>query len=182
MCGIAGMVGVADERLLSQMLSRTRHRGPDDTGMYLGRRDTPMERIALGSNRLSILDLSLAGHQPMSNEDASVWVVYNGEIYNFPELRKQLISQGHHLRSRTDSEILPHLYEQYGATMVNRLNGMFAFALWDERMKIDAFRDHGLSPWLRTSRLVSYFAPEIKAPAGCRPSDLYSHRISIAPS
>lgn len=170
MCGIAGMVGVADERLLSQMLSRTRHRGPDDTGMYLGRRDTPMEQIALGSNRLSVLDLSSAGHQPMSNEDASVWVVYNGEIYNFPELRKQLISQGHHLRSRTDSEILPHLYEQYGSTMVNRLNGMFAFALWDERAeKLVLFRDRmGIKPvyYAQVGRRL-YFASEIKALLAC---------------
>jgi len=170
MCGIAGMVGVCDEQLLGEMLARTRHRGPDDSGTYLGTRDTQMERVALGNNRLSILDLSPAGHQPMSNEDGTVWVVYNGEIYNFPELRRELIAQGHRLHSHTDSEILPHLYEQYGAAMVNRLNGMFAFAVWDERkQKLLIFRDRmGIKPlyYAQAGRRL-YFASEIKALLAC---------------
>src|SRR3954470_20715856 len=121
MCGIAGMVGVSDESLLAEMLVRTRHRGPADSGVYLGNRDSSTERVALGNNRLSILDLSPAGHQPMSNEDGTIWVAYNGEIYNFPELRRELKRQGHQLRSETDSEILPHLYEQDGVEMAKRL-------------------------------------------------------------
>ena len=170
MCGIAGMVGVSDEHLLSEMLACIRHRGPDDSGKYLGKRHTQMEPVALGNNRLSILDLSAAGHQPISNEGRTIWVVYNGEIYNFRELRQELISQGHRLHSQTDSELLPHLYEQYGAAMVSRLNGMFAFALWDERkQKLLIVRDRmGIKPlyYAQAGRRL-YFASEIKALLAC---------------
>jgi len=166
MCGIAGMVGVSDESLLAEMLVRTRHRGPDDSGVYLGNRDSSTERVALGNNRLSILDLSPAGHQPMSNEDGTIWVAYNGEIYNFPELRRELKRQGHQLRSETDSEILPHLYEQDGVEMAKRLNGMFAFALLDEPgQRLFLFRDRmGIKPlyYAKVGRKL-YFASEIKA-------------------
>lgn len=170
MCGIAGMVGISDESLLTEMLVRTRHRGPDDSGMYLGSRDRFRNRVALGNNRLSVLDLSPAGHQPMSNEDGAIWVVYNGEVYNFPELRSELLGQGHQLRSETDSEILPHLYEQYGPEMAKRLNGMFAFALWDEpAQKLLLFRDRmGIKPlyYAQAGRKL-YFASEIKALLAC---------------
>jgi asparagine synthase (glutamine-hydrolysing) len=170
MCGIAGMVGISDESLLAEMLLRTRHRGPDDSGMYLGSRDRSKHRIALGNNRLSVLDLSHAGHQPMSNEDGAIWVVYNGEIYNFPQLREELVSHGHQLRSETDSEILPHLYEQYGTGMAKHLNGMFAFALWDEAaQKLFLFRDRmGIKPlyYAQAGRKL-YFASEIKALLAC---------------
>src|SRR5437868_12403908 len=142
MCGIAGMAGDADEFVLNEMLARIRHRGPDDTGTYLTPRSRGGERAALGNNRLSIIDLSPAGHQPMSNEDGTVWVAYNGEVYNFAELRNELESDGHRFHSHTDSEILPHLYEKYGPKMVSRLNGIFAFALWDANAEqLWLFRD-----------------------------------------
>ena len=170
MCGIAGMAGTADEFLLREMLLRTRHRGPDDTGIYSTPRNHPGQQVAIGNNRLSILDLSAAGHQPMANEDRSVWVVYNGEIYNFAELRQELLSAGHRLLSRTDTEVLPHLYEKFGPDMVNRLNGIFAFALWDAKTEqLWLFRDRmGVKPLYYTqvgSRL--YFASEIKALLAC---------------
>src|SRR5690348_10091655 len=122
------MAGDSDEFVLRDMLSRIRHRGPDDTGIYLTSRNRVGPRVAIGNNRLSILDLSPAGHQPMANEDRTVWVAYNGEIYNFAELRQELASDGHHFTSCSDTEVLPHLYEKYGAAMVKRLNGIFAFA------------------------------------------------------
>ncbi|PYX53706.1 MAG: asparagine synthetase B, partial [Acidobacteria bacterium] len=148
MCGIAGIAGEADELVVKDMLARIRHRGPDDTGIYATPRNHPGAKVAMGNNRLSILDLSPAGHQPTSNEDGTVWVAYNGEIYNFAELRQELENDGHRFLSHTDTEILPHLYEKYGPDMVNRLNGMFAFALWDgmaERLWL--FRDRmGVKP------------------------------------
>jgi len=126
--------------------------------------------VAIGNNRLSILDLSPAGHQPMSNENGTVWVAYNGEIYNFAELRQELESDGHRLLSHTDTEILPHLYEKYGPNMVNRLNGIFAFALWDGKAeRLWLFRDRmGVKPLYYAqigTRL--YFASEIKALLAC---------------
>jgi asparagine synthase (glutamine-hydrolysing) len=165
MCGIAGMAGVADKPLLDAMLLRIRHRGPDDSGTYVSEVPDPSAQVALGNTRLSILDLSAAGHQPMSNEDGTVWVAYNGEIYNFQELRSELESDGHRFRSHTDTEILPHLYEKYGVGMVRRLNGMFAFAIWDARdRKLLIFRDRmGIKPLYYAQcgdRL--YFASEIK--------------------
>jgi len=170
MCGIAGMAGVADELLLKEMLAITRHRGPNDTGIYVAEVHSPSACVAIGNNRLSIIDLSPAGHQPMSNEDGTVWVVYNGEIYNFPELRKELVSDGHQFKSRTDTEVLVHLYEKYGTEMVKRLNGMFAFALWDvARQELFIFRDRmGIKPLYYTQvggRL--YFASEVKALLVC---------------
>jgi asparagine synthase (glutamine-hydrolysing) len=160
------MAGIVDEPLLQEMLFRMRHRGPDDSGMFFARGSTAAGRIALGNNRLSILDLSDAGHQPMSNEDQSIWVAYNGEIYNFRELRAELEADGHTFRSHTDTEVLPHLYETYGRAMVNRLNGMFAFAVWDaRRQKLFLFRDRmGIKPlYYSQSGDHLYFASEIKA-------------------
>lgn len=170
MCGIAGMAGTADEFVLSEMLARIRHRGPDDTGIYATPRNHPGEKVAIGNNRLSIIDLSAAGHQPMANENGTVWVAYNGEIYNFAALREELLSDGHCLLSHTDTEVLPHLYEKYGPDMVNRLNGIFAFALWDTKAEqLWLFRDRmGVKPLYYAqvgSRL--YFASEIKALLAC---------------
>ena len=99
MCGIAGMAGIAEEVLLRQMLAVTRHRGPNDSGVYAARGATAAARVAIGNNRLSIIDLSPAGHQPMCNEDRTVWVAYNGETYNFAELRQELIGDGHQFKS-----------------------------------------------------------------------------------
>lgn len=170
MCGIAGMAGIADEPLLKEMLRITRHRGPNDSGTYVVEGLTSASRIAIGNNRLSIIDLSEAGHQPMCNEDGTIWVAYNGEVYNFAELRKELVSDGHEFKSRTDTEVLVHLYEKYGAAMVTRLNGMFAFAIWDARRReLLIFRDRmGIKPLYYTmvgDRL--YFASEIKALLAC---------------
>ncbi|MGA1369273.1 MAG: asparagine synthetase B family protein, partial [Blastocatellia bacterium] len=131
MCGIVGMVAppegvpVEGERVRA-MARAIVHRGPDDEGFHL----TP--RVGLGMRRLSIIDLS-TGHQPIGNEDGSLQVVFNGEIYNYRSLREELLARGHQLRTASDTEVLVHLYEDLGDDLVSRLNGMFAFALWDER-------------------------------------------------
>src|ERR1700692_172315 len=117
MCGIAGMAGAANEGLLRKMLSRIRHRGPDDCGTYSVDGPSPAQRVAIGNNRLSIIDLSSAGHQPMCNEDGTVWVVYNGEVFNFQELRRGLVADGHQFHSHTAPEGLIHFYEKYGPVM-----------------------------------------------------------------
>ncbi|MDQ3698832.1 MAG: asparagine synthase (glutamine-hydrolyzing) [Gemmatimonadota bacterium] len=144
MCGISGALYRAGAVSRELPDARQRHRGPDDTGHYADSR----ARAELWFRRLSILDLSAAGHQPMPNEDDSVWLVFNGEIYNHRELRAELEAKGHRFRSRTDSEVLVHLWEEHGRAMVERLNGMFAFCVWDER-RGEAFlaRDHaGIKP------------------------------------
>ena len=133
MCGIAGYLHLdrerkAEARLLSRMVDRIRHRGPDDTGLYV------MGNVALGACRLSIIDLA-GGHQPLCNEDGSCWVAYNGEIYNFLALRDELIGCGHQFRTKCDTEVLVHAYEEYGLEFITKLHGMFAFALWDERAR-----------------------------------------------
>jgi asparagine synthase (glutamine-hydrolysing) len=170
MCGIAGMAGVADRELMGRMLARIRHRGPDDSGMYASNSGESAGCAVLGNNRLSILDLSSKGHQPMSNGDGNIWVAYNGEIFNFRELRAELQADGYPFYSETDTEILPHLFEKYGPAMVNRLNGMFAFAVWDGRtQELLLFRDRmGVKPLYYTqvgNRL--YFASETKALFEC---------------
>jgi asparagine synthase (glutamine-hydrolysing) len=131
MCGIAGYVlpqGKADLGLVRSMCDRIRHRGPDDEGFHLD------GGCALGMRRLSIIDLS-TGHQPMANEDRSLWVVFNGEIYNYRELRAHLEARGHHFQTNSDTETLIHLYEEEGPGGVSRLRGMFAYALWDARQR-----------------------------------------------
>jgi asparagine synthase (glutamine-hydrolysing) len=136
MCGIAGILAfderlAIDEATVGRMTDVLRHRGPDDAGIYA----LPEQRVALGHRRLSIIDLSTAGHQPMSNEDGTVWITYNGEIYNHPGLRAELEARGHRFRSATDTEAIVHLYEEEGPRCVERLQGMFAFALWDARRR-----------------------------------------------
>ena len=170
MCGIAGMAGVEDKPLLDAMLAITRHRGPDDWGTYMAGGTTPASMLAFGNNRLKILDLSVAGHQPMGTSDGAVQVVFNGEIFNFQELRRELESDGYCFRSHADTEILAPLYLKYGSTMVERLNGMFAFGLWDVRQRtLMIARDRmGIKPLYYTQiggRL--YFASEIKALLAC---------------
>ena len=135
MCGICGIVYTDTERrvdpaLLERMTPVLAHRGPDDQGVWC------KDHVGLGHVRLSIIDLSPQGHQPMSNEDDSVWITYNGEIYNFLELREELQQKGHHFRSRTDTEVIVHLWEEEGVRCVERLRGMFAFAIWDDRQKV----------------------------------------------
>ena len=113
------------------MAASQSHRGPDDEGAWAD----PAQRVALSHRRLSIIDLSAAGHQPMSNEDGTVWITYNGEVYNHEALRSELEAKGHTYRSRTDTETILHLYEEEGPDCVSRLDGMFAFAIWDARRR-----------------------------------------------
>jgi len=124
MCGIVGMLGTPDREVLARMLAAITHRGPDDEGTHFS------PPVALGSRRLSIIDLA-GGHQPMTNEDGSLWVSFNGEIYNHAEVREELLSRGHTFRTHCDTEVLLHAYEEDGDDFVHRLLGIFAFALWD---------------------------------------------------
>jgi len=146
MCGIAGIWGEANEDLIRRMTETIAHRGPDDAGVKVFK--DSHQAVSLGHRRLSIIDLSSAGHQPMANEDETIWVILNGEIYNFPALREQLLAAGHRFRSRTDTEVLLHGYEQWGIEFVNKLNGIFAFALWDSvRQQLHLVRDrYGVKP------------------------------------
>src|SRR5262245_38113814 len=138
MCGIAGFVESADTRspfapdeshaLIHRMCGVIRHRGPDDEGVFVD------EGVALGMRRLSIIDLS-TGHQPIHNEDGTVWIVFNGEIYNFRELRAELEAAGHRFYTSTDTETIVHAYEQWGTKAVARLRGMFGLAIWDLRSR-----------------------------------------------
>src|ERR1051326_8139135 len=131
MCGIIGFVNfdreqTADPQTARAMAAAIVHRGPDDEGFYFN------GNVAMGMRRLSIIDLA-GGHQPISNEDGSVWVVFNGEIYNYRELRELLLARGHHLKTNSDTETLIHLYEEEGPEGLRRLRGMFAYAIWDAR-------------------------------------------------
>ncbi|HET9909626.1 MAG TPA: asparagine synthase (glutamine-hydrolyzing) [Anaerolineales bacterium] len=134
MCGICGIIyhdprrRVSNE-LVTQMNNVIHHRGPDDSGEYIN------GNVGLGFRRLAIIDLSPTGHQPMTNEDGSVWIVFNGEIYNYQELREELLAKGHKFNSRTDTETILHLWEEEGERCVERLRGMFALALWDSKQQ-----------------------------------------------
>ncbi|HEY6349379.1 MAG TPA: asparagine synthase (glutamine-hydrolyzing) [Candidatus Angelobacter sp.] len=133
MCGIYGEI--SDRPAPAECGEVIRHRGPDDAGEQVFALREPRLYVSLLHRRLSIIDLSPAGHQPMSNEDGTVWAVFNGEIYNFQELREQLIAAGHRFQSRTDTETIIHGYEQWGEEVIPRLHGMFALAIWDGRQK-----------------------------------------------
>ena len=131
MCGICGKLeydptAEIPPELLQRMMDVISHRGPDGEGKYLS------GPVGLGHRRLAIIDLN-TGAQPMTNEDGTVWIVFNGEIYNFPELRRELLAKGHHFSSTTDTEVIIHLYEEYGVDCLSRLRGMFAFAIWDKK-------------------------------------------------
>jgi asparagine synthase (glutamine-hydrolysing) len=164
MCGISGFV---DGRgldpgasvLLKKMTDCIIHRGPDDEGFYLD------DRAALGIRRLSIIDLA-TGHQPIHNEDKTVWIVLNGEIYNFPEIKRDLVARGHAFYTNSDTEVIVHLYEERGADFVQALNGMFAVALWDAKnRRLVLARDRlGVKPLhYRMDGTRLYFASEIKS-------------------
>jgi asparagine synthase (glutamine-hydrolysing) len=167
MCGIAGLANCGDREVLGRMAHVQAHRGPDDSGLW-ERRFPDGSYIGLGSRRLAILDLSADGHMPMCNEDRTVWITYNGEIYNFAELRRELQGKGHRFASNTDTEVVIHLYEQEGADCVQRLQGMFAFAICDLRSgrpELFLARDHfGVKPFYYAQRGRKLaFASEVKA-------------------
>lgn len=164
MCGICGKVAFVPEEtptpeLIRSMAETIRHRGPDDDGYYLS------GPVGLGFRRLSIIDLA-GGHQPLSNEDQSIWIAFNGEIYNYRELREYLLARGHILRTRSDTEVIVHLYEEFGADCVEKLRGMFAFALWDKNTQaLLLARDRvGIKPlYYRLTDRSFLFGSEIKA-------------------
>jgi asparagine synthase (glutamine-hydrolysing) len=164
MCGISGLFYFdrqrqVEEFVIDRMRHAARHRGPDDTGLYLN------GNVGLGFNRLSIIDLA-GGHQPLSNEDGTVWVVFNGEIYNFQSLHKELENRGHRFRTHSDTETIVHAWEEYGEACVEKLRGMFAFAIWDERRQVlFAARDRiGIKPFYYYQDAQCFaFASEIKS-------------------
>src|SRR3954447_19284322 len=167
MCGITGILATSDafpcdEKLVTTMRDRMTHRGPDDGGSWASEDGT----VALGHRRLSIVDLSAAGHNPMPNEDGTVWITYNGEVYNHKALRAELEAKGHVYRSQTDTETILHLYEEEGPACVERLQGMFAFAIWDERRReLFIARDRlGIKPLYYSRQPGGFvFGSEIKA-------------------
>ncbi|HTT22803.1 MAG TPA: asparagine synthase (glutamine-hydrolyzing) [Candidatus Sulfotelmatobacter sp.] len=164
MCGICGKLAFGSNETVSPELVKTmadmiHHRGPDDEGYYVS------GQIGLGFRRLAIIDLQ-SGHQPLSNEDGSIWIIFNGEIYNYQELRALLLGKGHVFKTQTDTEVIVHLYEEFGPDCLKKLRGMFAFAIWDGNTKtLLLARDRvGIKPLyyrLNDSSLV--FASEIKA-------------------
>lgn len=164
MCGICGIVTFqpdcsGDRNVIRRMNNTLRHRGPDDEGYYSD------SHVSFGMRRLSIIDLH-TGHQPISNENQDIWVVYNGEIYNFKQIRAELEQRGHIFKTQTDTEIIVHAYEEYGDGCVNYFNGMFAIALWDLRKRrLFMARDRlGIKPlyyWMGQDRLV--FGSELKS-------------------
>lgn len=164
MCGICGVYNYrfdkpVDEALLRSMSAQIVHRGPDDDGFYVD------GALGLGMRRLSIIDIE-GGHQPISNEDGSIWIVFNGELYNFPDLRRELQPKGHVFRTRSDTETVIHAYEEWGLDAFSKLNGMFGFALWDSRnQELILARDpFGVKPLYYTERNGRFlFGSEIKA-------------------
>ena len=164
MCGICGIFHTdrsrrAERDALGAMNQRIAHRGPDDDGFFID------ENVGLAMRRLSIIDIR-TGHQPIANEDENVWIVYNGELYNHQGLRKELEAQGHRYRTKSDTETIIHLYEQYGRDCVNYLRGMFAFAIWDRRKRrLFIARDRlGIKPlYYRYDGRTLLFGSEIKA-------------------
>ncbi|MGA7220678.1 MAG: asparagine synthase (glutamine-hydrolyzing) [Candidatus Sulfotelmatobacter sp.] len=180
MCGIAGILELgsdehADATALRRMCDAMAHRGPDDDGFFAE------GRIGLGMRRLSIVDVA-NGHQPMSSEDGSVWIVFNGEIYNHRALREDLIGRGHRYRTQSDTETIVHLYEEYGKDCVRHLRGMFAFAIWDAKRKsIFIARDRlGIKPlYYRLSERTFLFGSEIKVLFAGRGSRAEFNRASL---
>ena len=147
MCGICGELHFnRDHRVTSEdirkMTDSMAHRGPDDDGVYL---DGP---VGLGFRRLSIIDVS-GGHQPLCNERGNIWIVFNGEIYNYLSLHDELVKKGHLFKTKSDTEVIVHLYEEYGESCVTKLRGMFAFSIWDaEKQQLFCARDRfGIKPF-----------------------------------
>lgn len=165
MCGICGIINqdrekLVDRKMIVAMARSMKHRGPDDEGFFVE------NNVGLGHQRLSIIDLSPNARQPISNEDGSLYLVFNGEIYNYLELRKELVAKGHVFRSQSDSEVIIHLYEDKGFECVTHLNGMYAFAIWDARKQLlFSTRDRfGIKPFYYSLHNGCFaFASEIKA-------------------
>ena len=159
MCGICGFTGRSKDELIERMTDSMVHRGPDARGTHIE------DRVSLGQRRLSIIDPSPQGNQPMCNEDGSLWLVYNGEIYNFREIRQRLLRAGHRFRSDTDTEVVLHAYEEYGEACLDEFNGMFAFALWNRPLgRLMLARDRlGVKPlyYMQLGKIL-YFASELK--------------------
>lgn len=167
MCGLTGVYyfhsnQTVHEETLAQMRDTLVHRGPDDSGIYISKN----RKLGFGFRRLSIIDLSAAGHQPMTNEDKSLWVMLNGEIYNFEDLREELLAKNHLFYSKSDTEVILHSYEEKGLEAVHEWNGMFAITLWDEKKKqLWLIRDRlGIKPLYYTVQAGTLiFGSEIKA-------------------
>src|SRR3954468_10743824 len=181
MCGIAGVVGVGplaeDARArATRMRDIIAHRGPDEAGLHC---DT---HAALAHRRLSIVDLG-TGQQPLSNEDGSIWVIFNGEIYNHGDVRRELEAHGHVYRTRSDTETIVHAYEQWGDACVHRFRGMFAFAIWDApKRRLVLVRDRlGIKPlyWARTPDAL-LFGSEMKAILASGPGEPQAN-LSVFP-
>lgn len=159
MCGIAGYAGFSDEDLLHRMAASLVHRGPDDEGFYVG------PEVGLAHRRLSVIDLA-GGHQPMANEDGTVWVAFNGEIYNYEDVRERLLRRGHRFATQSDTETIVHAYEEHGLDFARELRGMFAVAIWDtRRRRLVLLRDRiGEKPlYYRIDGGTLLFGSEIKA-------------------
>ena len=164
MCGIAGILALRDsttirEDTLVQMISALRHRGPDESGVYVS------PRVGLASARLSIIGID-GGTQPIANEDETLWIVFNGEAFNYIELKAELVQKGHRFSTQTDTEVVLHLFEEYGPDCLNRINGQFALAIWDSaRKELFLARDRvGIRPLHYYSDAnIFVFASEIKA-------------------
>ena len=181
MCGITGIIGLAKEAStagVTHMLQVLAHRGPDDSGVFAG------ERVALGHQRLSILDLSAQGHQPMHSADGRYVITYNGELYNFRALRAELAQLGYTFRSSTDTEVMLYAYDAWGAACLERFNGMFAFALYDqEKGSVLIARDRlGIKPlyYASTSEEAFVFASEVRSilASGLAKPQLNVHALS----
>ena len=165
MCGIAGIYNFhsshyVEKNILSEMVTKLKHRGPDGSGQYL------RQNIGLGHTRLAILDISPAGKQPMSNQDQTIWITYNGEIYNYQSLRTSLQVKGYDFQSHSDTEVILRAYEEYGEECVRYLQGMFAFGIWDARRQLLLIaRDRlGIKPlYFHKGEDKFLFASEIKA-------------------
>jgi len=169
MCGIAGIVDLrgqrVDQAILKKMADTLSHRGPDAEGFYCSPAASRPLAVGLAHRRLSIIDIA-TGQQPLANEDGTVWIVFNGEIYNYLAVRNELISKGHRFRTNSDTETIVHAYEEWGEGCVTRLRGMFAFAIWDEnRQELFAARDRlGIKPFYYCQNDTTFlFASEIKA-------------------
>lgn len=177
MCGICGMVGVSDAGLLQRMNNLLIHRGPDGEGSYCD----PSQNVGLAMRRLSIIDLE-GGAQPIFNEDKSVAIVFNGEIYNYKELSADLEKRGHRFSTKSDTEAIVHAYEEYGRDAVERLEGMFAFALWDRRRRLlFCARDRlGIKPFYYCQKNGAfYFASEQKPLITALDGDVEVDRLSL---